>query len=78
MYTFYELKSQKWKQPLNTVYRKTVFINRSWIFIALPKFYARHLDVKTAGPEATQSYCTTPQLVMCCEANIKCIVVLRG
>jgi hypothetical protein len=29
---------------------KQVFINGSKIFIVLPKFYARHLDVKIPGP----------------------------
>jgi hypothetical protein len=32
---------------------KRFFINRSWNFIALLNFYARHLGIKITGP-----YCT--------------------
>jgi hypothetical protein len=46
---FYKLKSPIWKQSLN-ISENEFFINRSEIFIALPKFYVRHLGVKSTGP----------------------------
>ncbi len=51
MSTFYDLKSPKCMQ--HSIFCKTYFINRSQIFIALPKFYARHLGVKITGPYTT-------------------------
>jgi hypothetical protein len=48
MCTFYELKMPKLKQPLN-IFGKWFSINRSEVFMALPKFYATYLDVKING-----------------------------
>ncbi len=53
MCTFYEIKSPKWKQPLN-ISEKGFFINRSKNLIALPNFYTRHLGVKITGPYCSQ------------------------
>jgi hypothetical protein len=47
MCTFYELKSPN--ESKHSIFRKTVFINRSLIFIDHPKFYAAHLGVKITG-----------------------------
>jgi hypothetical protein len=33
----------------HSIFRETVYINRSWIFIALPKLCARHLGVNITG-----------------------------
>jgi hypothetical protein len=53
MCTFYELKSKM--QATTQFYVKRFFINKSLIFIALPKLYARHLGVKITGPYCTAS-----------------------
>ncbi len=41
---FWEIKSHKWEKRSETAqyFEKRFFINRSLIFIALPKFYATH------------------------------------
>ncbi len=51
MFIFYELKSPIRKKPLSRYFEKTVLVNMSYIFIALLKFYVRHLGVNITGPE---------------------------
>ncbi len=46
--------TRKSKMQATTQYLvKWFFINRSWVFIALPNFCASHLSVKITGPIST-------------------------